>query len=60
MCIVAARDIEPLEIILADTPVLVTTHQSPTQVCVGCLKVDNTKFCQAQLQLQFNYNFNLS
>jgi len=38
LCIVAARDIEPLEIILADTPVLVTTHQSPTQVCVGCLK----------------------
>ena len=38
----AARDIEPLEIILADTPVLVTTHQSPTQVCVGCLKVENT------------------
>jgi len=45
-CIVAARDIEPLEIILVDTAVLVTTQQSSSQVCVGCFKgVDSVSLC---------------
>lgn len=48
--VVATRDIEPLEIILTDTPILVTPYDSSSPVCMQCYKsltsVSNCCVCQ--------------
>jgi len=40
-CLLATRDIAPLEIILADKPAVVAPNHSSQPVCLGCLKVHN-------------------